>query len=61
MEMKSHAGYDGVEPKDVTTFWLLSNKAVFIEGSGLVSSQSIAAGTVLTDESEISVILTLKP
>ncbi len=51
----------GWSRKDVTTFWLLSNKAVFIEGSGLVSSQNIAAGTVLTDQSEISVILTLKP
>jgi penicillin-binding protein 2B len=51
----------GWSRKDVTTFWLLSNKAVVIEGSGLVSSQSIEAGTILTDQSELSVILTLKP
>lgn len=51
----------GWSRKDVTTFWLLSNRAVVIEGSGLVSSQSIEAGTVLTDESRLSVILTLKP
>ena len=51
----------GWSRKDVTTFWLLSNRAVVIEGSGLVSSQSIEAGTVLTDESKLSVILTLKP
>jgi len=51
----------GWSRKDVTTFWLLSNKAVFIEGSGLVSSQNIAPGTILTDQSELSVILTLKP
>jgi penicillin-binding protein 2B len=51
----------GWSRKDVTTFWLLSNKAVFIEGSGLVSSQNIEPGTILTDQSELSVILTLKP
>jgi penicillin-binding protein 2B len=51
----------GWSRKDVTTFWLLSNRAVVIEGSGLVSSQNIDPGTILTDESELSVILTLKP
>lgn len=51
----------GWSRKDVTTFWLLSNRTVIIEGSGLVSSQNIEAGTVLTDESKLSVILTLKP
>ncbi len=51
----------GWSRKDVTTFWLLSNRAVVIEGSGLVSSQNIEAGTILTDESELSVFLTLKP
>jgi penicillin-binding protein 2B len=51
----------GWSRKDVTTFWLLSNRAVVIEGSGLVNSQNIEPGTILTDESELSVILTLKP
>jgi penicillin-binding protein 2B len=51
----------GWSRKDVTTFWLLSNKAVIIEGSGLVSSQSIAPGEILTDQSELSVVLSLKP
>ena len=50
----------GWSRKDVTTFWLLSNRAVVIEGSGLVSSQNVEAGTILTPESELSVILTLK-
>jgi len=49
----------GWSRKDVTTFWLLSNKAVVIEGSGLVRSQSI--GEILTDQSELSVVLSLKP
>lgn len=51
----------GWSRKDVTTFWVLSNKAVKIEGSGSVSAQSIEAGTILTGDSEISVTLTLKP
>jgi penicillin-binding protein 2B len=51
----------GWSRKDVTTFWVLSQKAVKIEGSGSVSAQNIEAGSVLTDESEISVTLTLKP
>jgi penicillin-binding protein 2B len=51
----------GWSRKDVTTFWLLSNHAVLIEGSGLVISQSIAPGEILSDESKLSVVLSLKP
>jgi penicillin-binding protein 2B len=51
----------GWSRKDVTTFWLLSNRAVVIEGSGLVVSQSIKPGTLLDDQSDLSVILSLKP
>ncbi len=51
----------GWSRKDVTTFWLLTQKGVTIEGSGLVISQSLAPGTVITEQSDISVILSLKP